>query len=484
MKRRIWPAVALVWCGCSAAWGQGLTNPLGPIPQGNIAVQMKTVATGLVSPVDLISGPAGSNELFVVDQAGMIRTIGSGGLNSTPFLDISSLMAQINNPGGAPGLQAGYDERGLLGLAFSPGFNDPSSPGFRTFYTYQSEPIIGAGDFGPLPGTLSAPLDHQNVLSSWKVSATNPNVVDLSSKTDLFRENHPALNHNGGTIRFGPDGMLYLGIGDGGTANDSGNGHEPTVGNAQNPNVIMGKILRIDPTGHNSTNGKYGIPADNPFASGGGLGEIYATGVRNPYRFSFDAPTGRLILGDVGQNNIEEVDNVVKGGNYGWAYKEGTFHFNRSDGTIDTNTSSIPAGLNLIDPLVQYDHETGVTPNANGIAIVGGYVYHGSLMPQLDGKYVFGDFTTSFGAANGHLFYADLATGQIHAFELPTPLGIYVKGLGEDANGELYVMGSTNLGPAGTNGVVLQIVPEPATLAFFSPLVLLVCRRRRVASSV
>ena len=479
MKRSTCSAVVTVLCGCAWASAQGLLNPLGPIPRGTIQAQVKPIASGLVSPDDLIAGPPGSNQLFVVDQAGLIRTIGSGGLQSTPFLDLTTLMSQINNPTGPTGLKAAYDERGLLGLAFSPGFNDPTSPGYRTFYTYQSEPIVGTADFGPLPGTVTSGIDHQNVLSQWKMSSTNPNVVDLSSKRDLFREDHPALNHNGGTIRFGPDGMLYLGIGDGGTANDSGNGHEPTVGNAQNTNVIMGKILRINPLGNNSSNGKYGIPADNPFANGGGLKEIYAMGVRNPYRFSFDNPTGRLILGDVGQNNIEEVDNVIKGGNYGWAYKEGTFHFNRSDGSIDNNFSTIPPGLNLIDPLAEYDHEIGVTPNPNGIAIVGGYVYHGSLIPQLQGKYVFGDFTTSFGAADGHLFYADLTTGQIHSLLLPAPLGIYVKGMGEDANGELYVMGSTNLGPAGNNGVVLEIVPEPAAIAMLAPLALVFWRNRR-----
>lgn len=477
MRTRMLPVIIAVLCWCTWASAQGLVNPLGPIPQGNVAVQVKPVASGLISPVDLIPGPAGSNQLFVVDQGGLIRTIGSGGLQSTPFLDLTQLMSQINNPTGPTGLQAGYDERGLLGLAFSPGFNDPTSPGYRTFFTYQSEPIVGTGNFGPLPGTVTSGIDHQNVLSEWKMSATNPNVVDMSSKVDLFREDHPALNHNGGTIRFGPDGMLYLGIGDGGTANDSGNGHEPTLGNAQNTNVIMGKILRINPFGNNSANGKYGIPADNPFANGGGLKEIYAMGVRNPYRFSFDAPTGRLILGDVGQNNIEEVDNVIKGGNYGWAYKEGTFHFNRSDGTIDNNLTGVPAGL--IDPLAEYDHQIGVTPDHNGIAIVGGYIYHGSLIPQLQGKYVFGDFSTSFGAADGHIFYADLTTGQINSFQLPAPLGIYVKGMGEDANGELYVMGSTNLGPAGTNGVVLEIVPEPAALTMLAPLALVFRRKRR-----
>src|SRR5581483_10550151 len=141
---------------------------------------------------------------------------------------------------------------------------------------------------------------------------------------------HPALNHNGGTIAFGPDGDLYLAIGDGGAANDSGNGHIVSTGNAQALSVIMGKMLRIDPNGNNSANGKYGIPADNPFVNTAGAAkEIFAYGLRNPYKFSFDPANGHLIEGDVGQNNVEEVNTITSGGDYGWPIKEGTFLFNR-----------------------------------------------------------------------------------------------------------------------------------------------------------
>ena len=284
------------------------------------------------------------------------------------------------------------------------------------------------------------------------------------------------MNNNGGTIAFGPDGNLYLAIGDGGTANDAGNGHVASTGNAQDTSIIMGKMLRIDPNGTNSANGKYGIPSDNPFVAGGGLKEIYAYGFRNPYKFSFDG--SRLLVADVGQNQVEELDNVTKGGNFGWAVKEGTFLFNRTgDANVNPNNSpGSPAGL--IDPILEYDHN-------NGTAIVGGFVYHGSLLPQLVGKYVFGDFSNGpFNApGNGRIFYADLTTGQINEFILGNPdhpLGMWVKGFGEDASGEIFLTASVNLGPSGTTGQVFEIVPEPGTLGFLLLGLPLILRRRRI----
>jgi hypothetical protein len=431
-----------------------LPNAIQP---GSIHIGLQTIETGLTAPVYATSAPGDPNDLFVVDQAGKIGVIHNGVPQSTPLLDISSVEAAVP-------LKPGYDERGLLGLAFSPGFNDPSSSGFHTLYTYQSEMTGTApADFGPVPGTLTSAIDHQNVLVQWKVSPSNPNVVDTSTQRDLLREDHPALNHNGGTIAFGPDGDLYMAIGDGGTANDSGNGHIVSTGNAQALNVIMGKMLRIDPNGNNSANGKYGIPASNPFVNTPGADpEIYAYGLRNPYKFSFDPATGNLIEGDVGQNEVEEVNKIVSGGNYGWAIKEGTFLFNRTGPNIGTvnpvNSPGSPA--NLIDPILEYDHNAGT-------AVVGGFVYHGSLLPQLDGKYVFGDFSNGpFSAAgNGRLFYSDLSTGQINEFKMAVPLGLWLKGFGEDAQGEIYVLASTNLGPTGNSGEVLKLVPEPNSIA-------------------
>jgi glucose/arabinose dehydrogenase len=458
-----------VACATASAQHQNLLpNAVQP---GSIHVDLQTIAAGFTAPVYATTAPGDSSDLFVVDQAGKIDVIHNGVEQPTPLLDLNSVESAIP-------LKPGYDERGLLGLAFSPGFADPASPGFHTLYTYESEKAGTApADFGPAPGTLTGPIDHQNVLTQWKVNSSNTDVVDTSTQKDLLREDHPALNHNGGTIAFGPDGDLYLAIGDGGTANDSGNGHIVSTGNAQSLSVVMGKMLRIDPNGNNSANGKYGIPSDNPFVNTpGAVPEIYALGLRNPYKFSFDQPTGQLIEGDVGQNQVEEVNTIVKGGNYGWPIKEGTFLFNRTGpnaGTDNpTNSPGSPSGL--IDPLAEYDHNAGT-------AVVGGFVYHGTLLPALDGKYVFGDFSNGpFSApGNGRLFYSDLSTGQINEFNLNAPLGLWLKGFGEDANGEIYVLGSTNLGPTGTTGVMLEIVPEPASLGLLAMAPLLALRRRR-----
>ena len=446
----------------------------GAIQPGSINILLKPIVSGLTSPVYATAAPGDTSDLFVVDQKGKLDVVHNGVLQSTPMLDLSSLESAVP-------LNPGYDERGLLGVAFSPGFSDPTSSGFHTVYTYQSEATGTApADFGPAAGTLTGPIDHQNVLTQWKVEASNPDVIDLSTRKDLLREDHPALNHNGGTIAFGPDGDLYLGIGDGGTANDSGNGHIVSTGNAQSLSVIDGKIIRIDPNGNNSANGKYGIPADNPFVTtAGALPEIYAYGLRNPYRFSFDSATGSLIVGDVGQNEVEEVDKIVKGGNYGWVTKEGTFLFNRTGPNAGTdnpvNSPGSPAGL--IDPILEYDHNFNDPAGGGGNAVIGGFVYHGSLLPQLDGKYVFGDLSNGTFGPDGRLFYADPTGGPIDEFAMAAPLGMYLKGFGQGADGEIYVLASPTLGPTGSTGVVLEIVPEPTSLGLLA-LAPLLWRRR------
>jgi hypothetical protein len=242
-------------------------------------------------------------------------------------------------------------------------------------------------------------------------------------------------------------------------------------------------MIRIDPINPSLTplssnptsgNGQYRIPVDNPFTGAGQLREIYAMGLRNPYRFAFDRLNNDLILADVGQNNIEEIDRITKGGNFGWAVKEGTFLFNRADGTIGAppgnNSPGSPAGL--IDPIsagsnyLEYDHQ-------DGISVTGGFVYRGTAIPDLIGKYVFGDLAlrTAPTRADGRLFYADLTTGLIKEFLLPQfaagvlPNGLTVHGFGQDGNGELYAM-VTNTPSNGTGGIVYMLtaaVPEPAT---------------------
>jgi len=283
-------------------------------------------------------------------------------------------------------------------------------------------------------------------------------------------------------------------------ANDVGPSHVEPGGNAQNLTVALGKMLRIDPTNPlltpaspnpTSANGQYRIPVSNPFKAAGQVPEIYAYGFRNPYRFSFDTANGQLIVADVGQNTIEEIDRVTLGGNFGWAQKEGDFLFNRTTGpggaagTVGIRSPGSPAGL--IDPIsgpggtLEYDH-------GDGISITGGFVYHGTKIPELIGKYVFGDLALHAGnpRADGRLFYADLTTGVINEFLLPQfpagilPDGLTVHGFGQDANGELYAL-ATNTPANGTGGVVFELaaVPEPAAIGLLAGAGLLMLRRRR-----
>ncbi|HEX4640617.1 MAG TPA: PQQ-dependent sugar dehydrogenase, partial [Chthoniobacterales bacterium] len=208
-----------------------------------------------------------------------------------------------------------------------------------------------------------------------------------------------------------------------------------------------------------SANGKYRVPASNPFVGTGNVKEIYAYGFRNPFRFSFDAVTDKLIVADVGQDHIEEIDLVEAGKNYGWNKKEGTFLFNPANGNATVDPSPDPA---LTNPVAQYSHE-------NGIAVLGGYMYRAATIPALTNKYVFGDFSTAFTAPNGHLFYMDdLNSGIIRELRIGNDerkFGLFLKAFGRDANGEIYALAGTNLGPSGSSGQVLKIVPAPASAA-------------------
>jgi hypothetical protein len=237
-----------------------------------------------------------------------------------------------------------------------------------------------------------------------------------------------------------------------------------------------------------STNGQYRIPADNPFQAAGQVPEIYAYGLRNPYRFAFDKANGQLIVGDVGQNTIEEIDRIVKGGNYGWAMKEGDFLFDRTTGSVGTapgnRSPGSPAGL--IDPIsgplgtLEYDH-------SDGISITGGFVYRGTKIPELVGKYVFGDLALRAAPtrADGRLFYADLTSGEIKEFLLPQfangvlPNGLTVHGFGQDDAGELYAL-VTNTPANGAGGIVYAITtPEPGSLALIGVALAAWCGRGR-----
>ncbi|MBN1359821.1 MAG: PQQ-dependent sugar dehydrogenase [Sedimentisphaerales bacterium] len=430
--------------------GLPIAERIQPSP---VRVALQTVASDLTAPGLLVPDPVKSARLYVVDQAGWIRVIDRGQLVDEPLLDVTSLLVP---------LRENYDERGFLGLAFHPGFGDPNSPGSGRFYTYTSEPIDGPADF-----TLELPpeavMDHQSVVREWQWDGVSAS-VDPNSSRELLRVDQPQRNHNAGHLEFGPDGYLYFTLGDGGGANDTNAGHG-TIGNGQNINTIHGSVVRIDPLDPAltpdsadavSANGSYRVPADNPLVGVEGVDEIFAYGFRNPYRFSFDARSGALIVPDVGQNRIEEINFVRRGRNYGWNIKEGTFTFIPDTGNVGPPLND-PA---FSDPVAEYDHD-------DGIAVVGGYTHYGVAAPQLWGQYVFGDFSRAFSAADGRLFVGDLFTGKIEELLIGrtgSPLNMFVKGFGQDREGEVYLLASTALGPSGDTGVVLKIATVPTNV--------------------
>ncbi len=424
------------------------TPPLPPIQQGGIQLKLQPVASGLTAPIEISSPADGSGRLFIVQQTGQIRILKGRRIVAEPFLDLLSRLVT---------LMPAYDERGLLGFAFHPDFNNASAPGFHKIYTYTSEPVSGPADFTvPNPN----PFDHQSVIAEWKVSNNNPDRIDPASRREVVRIDEPQFNHNGGQLAFRPsDRYLYVSFGDGGNANDVGDGHNPNKGNGQDLSTVLGKMLRIDPldpaltTGSPdpiSANGKYRVPATNPFVGQPKtVAEIFIFGLRNPFRFGFDPNLDQLIIGDVGQNNIEEIDLGVSGKNYGWNKKEGTFLFNPDDGTILPDGNPDPR---LTNPVAEYSH-------IDGIAVIGGYLYRGALAPALAGKYVFGDLFGSTGSAR--LFYSDLTDGTILEFKPggQNPLeGSFLKGFGRDDAGEIYVLADTNIGPSGTGGQAFKII--------------------------
>lgn len=407
------------------------------------------------SPTTITSAGDGSGRMFICDQPGKIYIFHGGMMRPVPFLDLTSTG---NNK--AIAQTTGYSERGLLGLAFHPGYANSASSGYRKFYVYYSAPAATA------TSNPTTPQDHVSVLAEYQVSATDANLADPNSERILLTQGEPQSNHNGGQLEFGPDGLLYISLGDGGSREDNRSGHTggsstapiPTnnLGNGQDRRTLLGKILRIDPLGSNGPGGQYGIPASNPFIGlsqdfaddsldGPMRAEIYAWGLRNPWRFSFDKRAGgsnRLFCGDVGQDAVEEVDLIVAGGNYGWRAKEGTF--------VPTFSSTMGANApgSSIDPIAQYEHPglaTTLGLPGYGYSITGGYVYRGTAITGLAGKYVFADYGAIASAASGRLMGLEETAPSSGSFTLanlaviggnPTPYRIQC--LGEDENGELY----------------------------------------------
>ncbi len=322
----------------------------------------------MASPIDIQFPDDGSGRMFIIEQDGRIRIIENGQMLDPPFLDIISKVDSLGN------------EQGLLGLAFHPNFKQ--NPYFYVNYI---------------------DLSGNTVIARF---TANGNLADPNSEKDLLHIQQPFDNHNGGNMAFGPDGYLYMGLGDGGSEGDPNR-------NGQNTNVLLGKILRID-VDHGDP---YAIPADNPFVSGGGKPEIWEYGLRNPWRFSFDKPSGNLYIGDVGQDTWEEVDVVpanAGGLNFGWSYYEGMHPY----------AGKPSANINFTFPVVEYNHAVG------GCAIIGGHVYRGE-MPEWQGVYFYGDECSG-------LIWGLIHTSGGWQSQLLFRTGANMTTFGQDPSGEIY----------------------------------------------
>lgn len=417
-------------------------------------IGLELVAEGLAAPVDLSPVPDDSGRLFVADQIGSIRVIDADGtLLEEPFLDISDRLVELGEF---------YDERGLLGLAFHPDYANNGR-----FFVYYSAPLREGGP---------AEWANTNRLSEFHVSMDDPNIADPASERILMEIDEPQSNHNGGDIVFGPDGYLYVPLGDGGGANDEGMGHTEGMGNAQDLTKLLGKILRID-----INNGDpYAIPDDNPFVGNQDNipEEIWAWGFRNPWRMSFDSGgDNHLFVGEAGQNLWEPIFIVSGNNNYGWRIREGSHCFSAENPDFSPHDcpSTGPNGEPLQSPIIEYSH-------LQGEVAIGGYVYRGSALPDdLQGKYFFGEwspgpdagYVSGFGGdGRGIIFTASPPPGDptsamwkpqhmriVMNGETMLDLGHFLLSFGEDNDGELYVLTSTTLGPTGDTGQVWKIVP-------------------------
>jgi len=420
-----------------------LANIDGPCraAEGAPIAQLKLIATNFVSPVVLTPYPDASRRLVVVDQIGVASIVGADG-QTTPFLDLRSRMAKLNN---------GFDERGFLGLAFHPRFQET-----KKVYALYNAPLREGG-----------PAEWDNTIHVCEFKVDNAGRPDPNSERVVLTIDKPYFNHNGGCLAFGPDGLLYISVGDGGNGNDEGK--RPETGNGQNLNTLLGKVLRID-VDHGQP---YAIPSDNPFAHGPGKPEIFAYGLRNPWRMSFDrGGDHELFAGDIGQDLFEEVDIIRRGANYGWRIREGLHCFNPKDThRPPEDCPKVGAdGSPLVDPIFEYKNFKAFPkdPEARGVSVVGGFVYRGKALPRLEGRYVFADWSRNFVLPDGVVYVATRpGDGQGKWKIEPLPLdkhldgrvGAFIVSMGQDAEGELYVLTNGSNSLIGKNGKIYKLAP-------------------------
>ncbi|MFQ5587323.1 MAG: PQQ-dependent sugar dehydrogenase [Nitrospiria bacterium] len=363
--------------------------PPAPSKTGPPNIKLTEIAKGLRQPVGLTHAGDGSGRLFIIEQSGRVLILKNGIRAKTPFLDIRKRVSA----GG---------ERGLLGLAFHPDFSKTR----RLFVNYTAS-----------RGGLKTVISEFRATKDLKRA-------DPKSEKILLTIPQPFSNHNGGQIAFGPDGMLYIGTGDGGAGNDPEE-------NGQKLTTLLGKILRID-VDEQTKNKPYGIPEDNPFRMQSRVApEIWAYGLRNPWRFSFDFQTGDLYAGDVGQHSREEINLIRRGGNYGW---------NIMEGTICTPGVKHPCDPGRYAPPI-FDY-----PRSEGKVVIGGYVYRGSNIPGLKGAYLYGDF------GNGKIWMLRRDGEKISGHRLLLETGRMISAFGEDENSELYIVDY--------RGRILKISPQ------------------------
>jgi len=436
--------------GCLArvAFGVWLVVP-GFEGSGHAAapVGLRLVATNFLQPTVLQEIPGTGGRLVVADQPGTVRIVDSELAGQGPtFADLGSRLAKLNQ---------GFDERGLLGMVFHPKYPEVA----KVYFYYSAPRRAGAPE----------DWDHTSHLSEFRVTLGKDPAVEMGSERVLLEIDEPYFNHNAGRLVFGPDGYLYIGVGDGGNANDEGRGHGPR-GNGQDTGTLLGKILRIDVNDQGATT-PYAIPADNPFAHGGGKPEIFAYGVRNPWGLSFDrGGAHELFASEVGQTLFEEVNIVRKGGNYGWNLREGVSGFNMKDPKVPLATAPSKGydGSMLVDPIIIYKNLNGFPkdPEALGISVTGGFVYRGRELKELEGRYIFGDWSSHWALPRGVLLGASRpADGQglwkVEKLAVSSPAGglnAYVVAFGEDSAGELYVLTNETNALLGRRGKVYKLV--------------------------